>query len=316
MPPDARARLDEGVKTLFSLQLGERQLSAAQRSLLDRAKALSTGHGCVTLAMGLLLTPFFLFSVYAFFSLLLDGDIGFAVLMALVCLPCLAVFVGLSWFGRRQVHRPIERLRLACAATPPSRPGDPAECHVCGGPVPSSAGQAVARCAYCSADNLVDAAALRAGAARRASDLGDIGGMVTREARALGGVALSGYMTAIGAIVAIPVVGFLCLVMAFIVAMQIELPPVALTYVVVESGKRKCLAELQDGKANFHGNTPAGFPAVPPIAGHEQIAAAKLAGRTLEDGRKIVKMVSHPPSANFLVLDNGSELAPSGACLR
>ncbi len=52
------------------------------------------------------------------------------------------------------------RLEARCAAIAPAAPGEPAECRVCGAPLPASPGRLVVRCTYCRADNVVSSAAM------------------------------------------------------------------------------------------------------------------------------------------------------------
>jgi hypothetical protein len=274
------------------------------------------GQGCVTALLGVFFAPFVLGGLYAFFYALSDKNVGAALIVVALLVPPILVFVGLSWLGRRQLQGPVVRLRTACAATPPRRPGEPATCHVCGAPVETLAGQAVSRCAYCSADNLIDAPALRAGAARRAIEVADVAAAVTREARSLGGVAIGSYATVIATLVAIPVVTFASLVASFFVSMEVELPAESQPYAVVEIGKKKCIGEVSNGNVSFGSKPPAGFPTSTPVGHSEQVPATRLAGRTLEDGRRIVRVISHPPGQNWMVLDSKDESVVLGACLR
>jgi len=68
------------------------------------------------------------------------------------CVPLIALAVGLAiWL----IWRRQRQLEQSCAAVPPAAPGEPASCHVCGGPVAAADGQAVVRCRFCQADNIV-----------------------------------------------------------------------------------------------------------------------------------------------------------------
>jgi hypothetical protein len=73
--------------------------------------------------------------------------------------PTLAGTLGVLAFGLIRIadlYRRLSELSEPWVAHVPSAPGEPARCHVCGAPVPIESTQAVARCAYCGADNLVD----------------------------------------------------------------------------------------------------------------------------------------------------------------
>ena len=72
-------------------------------------------------------------------------------------LPIATLVIGFtltSWARKRGIVR--GGLQSALAASPPSRPGGPKNCHRCSAPLAPEPGALTARCAYCQADNLVE----------------------------------------------------------------------------------------------------------------------------------------------------------------
>lgn len=78
--------------------------------------------------------------------------------MAIV--PTVLLVVG----GRRVTAHSL--LVSALAARPPARPGGPASCRACGGPLTVAADAVVARCDYCRAENAIHVPAAHLKAAR------------------------------------------------------------------------------------------------------------------------------------------------------
>lgn len=83
-----------------------------------------------------------------------------AVIALIVALPALVSMV-----------RTARKLHGATLAVPPLRPGEPAACRVCGGPIGRIDG--VVRCDYCHADNVIDAKILARAGERRADAMKD-----------------------------------------------------------------------------------------------------------------------------------------------
>jgi hypothetical protein len=180
--------------------------------------------------------------------------------------------------------------------------------------------QSIARCGFCGADNLVDADALRAGAARHFADARHIADEVTRQARAVGSLASTGYARSIVAAIAAPVAAVLTCILFIYLSGKIELTPRAATYVLIDRGGRRCIAEAErfNGveQVSFNHIPPTGFPNI--ITDHmgERLPPAKLVGRTLDNGHRITRVMSHPAQSNSLVLDDGSETDVTSSCLK
>jgi len=156
--PEVVERLAAGRAALEAVQTSARQLDRHRRRALhraDNAVVLFT----VGLVLLLLAAPVYLCGGgYG----LLVGD-GESMLFGCTCtnmLLSLLVLVPLAW--RRMVARRRQLVR-SCAAEPPLTPGAAARCRLCGGDLPDAAGaEAVVRCTYCDADNLVAADAIAA----------------------------------------------------------------------------------------------------------------------------------------------------------
>ena len=155
-------RLADGQEALDAVAESVRQLSRTRLRAMhkaDNALLLFAGG----LGLLLLASP-----VYLGGGLLglLNNDVE-SMLFGCACtnmLLSLCVLVPLTW--RRMWSRRRE-LVLAAAAAPPLRDGGAARCRLCGGDLEALAAgaiDAVVRCSYCDADNLVssDALALRA----------------------------------------------------------------------------------------------------------------------------------------------------------
>lgn len=92
-------------------------------------------------------------------SALLVSVMGF-IFYAMAIVPTVLLVVG----GRRVTAHSL--LVAALAARPPARPGGPASCRACGGPLTVAADAVVARCDYCRAENAVHVPAAHLKAAR------------------------------------------------------------------------------------------------------------------------------------------------------
>ncbi len=95
-------------------------------------------------------------------SALLVGVMG-AIFYLLAIVPTFLLVYG----GRRVTAHSL--LVAALAARPPARPGGPASCRACGGPLTVAADAIVARCDYCRAENAVHVPAAHLKAAHGAA---------------------------------------------------------------------------------------------------------------------------------------------------
>lgn len=157
-----------------------RQLSDRQRSAVVRALRWRTLH---RLLLGVGGFPFLLWAAIGLY-VAATAEQGVAVVAFPISLSPILIYaaVGLVAYGVATSAR--NRLLGACAAGPPRAPGEPAECHVCGGPVASSGIDSFARCAYCGTDNVVHPVALAAARGRHDRDVSTLEADVLARSRA------------------------------------------------------------------------------------------------------------------------------------
>jgi len=99
-------------------------------------------------------------------------------------------------------------LREKSAAIPPSAPGAPARCRVCGGPLESTVTDVIVRCPYCAADSVVTRGVLAGLQGKLQLATGHYSDVVSRSATAIGS-GLAGLVLFPTAVLIVPVVSFL-----------------------------------------------------------------------------------------------------------
>jgi hypothetical protein len=177
--PELARRLEAAAATLAGIDRQARQLSGAQRRSIRASGAWILAYALLLFALA---APFLLAAAIAILVLLVfDGRFNPA-LTAVLCAPLLVVSIA-ALRGMVALTRRRRALFAACAATPPARPGEPAFCHVCAGPVELRG--RIVRCAYCDADNLVDPSVMRRFGQRDAAALGELQQHVEAQAHAL-----------------------------------------------------------------------------------------------------------------------------------
>jgi len=154
-------RLSAGQAALDAVQATERQLTRARLRALHGADNALILFG-LGLVLFLLMAPVYLCG--GVFGLLWNDPEQ--MLFGCACTNMLlSLTVLVPWAFRRLAAKRRE-LTLVCAAEPPLSEGASARCRLCGGDLPDrdEGAEAVVRCSYCDADNLVssDALALRA----------------------------------------------------------------------------------------------------------------------------------------------------------
>lgn len=155
LPPSVHAGIHAARQLLGALDVRHRQLTETEQRALTWEGRL---RGCFVVVFGgvtALMIAFIALFVLGVFV----GEGGFTIFTATwLLLPFVAMLVGFVLLARgylRRLTRARESLERACAAVPPRHPGEAAGCHVCGGPLEGYGSAPVARCVYCSADNLV-----------------------------------------------------------------------------------------------------------------------------------------------------------------
>lgn len=258
-PPDSgvQGELHAAAHTLTTLDRRFRQLTTTQRRLLVRERS---SRFRLIFLFSLLFGPFLLCAISGMVFLL--GRRAYPEL-SIICAGPMVFFgcvAGTLLLLRIRYRR---RLESACAALPPPEHGGPAECRVCGGPLPAaevSAGtaaeEAFVRCSYCDADNLVAPDVLRRMAKRSHGVIVDINGEVRKEGTRLGYVSGLSTLTVIAVGLLAPLS---CCALSYGMSQWLWTVerPVDETdrYLLVESSKGPCIARvnkrLSDGSAHL-----------------------------------------------------------------
>ncbi|HJL17251.1 MAG TPA: hypothetical protein RMH99_16410 [Sandaracinaceae bacterium LLY-WYZ-13_1] len=313
--PDVAQRLAQARQLLFGLDARHRQLGGIQRRLLRSARR----------------SPWRVAGYFVGGLLLMAPCVGCALLFGLtphpsytLALSCGAppLFLGVVGLGVVVVSfRRRRSLERACSATPPAVEGEPARCHVCGGPLPSGSlrSRGIVRCEYCQADNLVDPARLRAMGAQRHADLSRVEDAVRQEGRALHRESNVAVLAMLG-VFGLAGMSFACvLAVGTAIVPYLESPlNEDLEYVLVETPRLgACFARVNgrddDGAAYVIG--PAGIDGT---TGRVDLRGGPTLGPRWVVGRRVVV---HPagrrePYEGRVVDVHGSLLKPEDAVLR
>ena len=179
-----QARLAAAATVLDQVDARHRQFGRRSGWLITHTGLRAGLVGCGLLAM---VVPFLAFA-WVGWKLAMQQR-GLEVADLTYIFPCatplafITLAVGLGMINLRRYAR---ELREACAATPPSAPGEPAGCHVCGGAVAQQGTHPIARCGYCGADNVVTASDMAAAQTRRGESLDAFEGHLREHADAAG----------------------------------------------------------------------------------------------------------------------------------
>lgn len=149
--PNVREGLYAAREALWAVDARRRQLGWAQQRIGAGARS-GGGIGCL---FAILVAPFAGCGSLMFFGLRKGNseDVGQA---AFFLGPAIFILLvgGLISYALKKTRAKLEQ---ACAAVPPAVPGAPPGCHVCGADLPAVdlSRQAVVRCKYCQADNVI-----------------------------------------------------------------------------------------------------------------------------------------------------------------
>lgn len=245
LPPEVAGRLQLAGAMLRTLDVRDRQLDASQAEAVGRALAqrsklrLVVGLASIwPIGWAALALPLFLFG---------ENPTSLIIALPTGVMP-LAVFAGLTTLLLRRAEGARERLLAACAAEPPEAPGEPACCHVCGAPLSAQGANAIARCAYCEADNVVHPQAVDAARKRRETSVGDIERTVEAEARTATFASVGAGVGTILALLASPFIGFfLTIITWFGIALAIiviQPRPYPHRYVTVQTEAGRCIGRV------------------------------------------------------------------------
>lgn len=257
-PPEISTRLLAARDLLAGLDVRLRQLSDAQKKSLTSSARQRRIYRWLTA---------FLFIPFAIWG---AGGIGASVSPhdpysefgaggLFLTLGPLVLFVAFALLMYGQIKKRQDRLEQSCLARPPRAAGEPAECHVCGGPLKTET-KAIVRCAFCEADNLVDPTRLAVRTTAEQKGARELELEVEAQARAAAGEAGLGTASLALMVLGAPL---LVLVMVFFLGVPLSFievePSPKLRYSHVPVGATTCLARVRrDGKDYLldFGSTP------------------------------------------------------------
>ncbi len=188
------------------------------------------------------------------------------------------------------MRRRIAVLEDSWAATPPVAPGEPAACHVCGGPVVAGDDPAVARCPYCGADNLVDHDVLERVARASSAVVTNLDRAIEEQASSLADVMGETHTSLLALLVTIPIVAPVFTLASSLVVGSIETP--------FDSSARYGFGKSYGTKCACVHPARAGDPPFDP--------ATLVAKKDCHYGGKVERLVGNPLTGNHAVVVVGS----------
>jgi hypothetical protein len=281
---EIRQQMHAALQVLWQMDAGDRQLTGAQRL---NVRSAQSNFGALLVVLLVVTVPLMLFAGSC--MLLATPTTGLEpinLLFAAAGLLPLLIGLAAAALALRHVHRRGAALAERCAAVPPEGEGQPARCHVCGGPLWVRPRNGIARCGFCHADNVVSARVLARIGAKRAARVGYLVEEVRAEGRALDRSAATAGFIAAGTIVAAPVLGIVLFVVVAITAELMETGPIpGAQYAWVPVTNAKCVARVVhegSGEVLRHERYMAGIPmswSAP--ADVRRFAAKEMVGREL-----------------------------------
>jgi len=237
MPEATAARLRAAGESLHRLDASHRQLSRGQRAALSSG-CLSAGiYGALACVLGIPALCSMSCGIY----FVLDyeradpGALFFAVSGALVLVVTVACA---AWITRTR-----DKLRLAASATPPPVAGAPARCRACAAPLAAGT-EAVVRCEFCGADNLVAPEVLGRVVQQRVEVLAGFEERVAADAGDVRRAALRAVAALVVTFVVTPFLVFAGTVVVLVVQSYVERPPHEFRYAIVDTEAGRCVARL------------------------------------------------------------------------
>lgn len=256
-PPQVAANLQSAAHALFATAERDRQLSSYRRVQVTRT---NIGAALYVLLLLILIVPFVVGGGACVAITGSPEPWQVLVLLAPLVVMTLCGAVGLWW-----IRRAARGMQDAHAAIAPMTPGQAARCHVCGAPLPGEARGAVARCAFCRADNVVSSDVIERTRARNSAVFDGFEREVKRSAASAGSrtaLASAGILVVSYGLPFVTVVGaFLVFVVLF--NQQREADP-SIEYVAWPSPQGECLGRLErngdgSGTVDFSDDPPVGL---------------------------------------------------------
>ncbi|APR85142.1 Hypothetical protein A7982_10491 [Minicystis rosea] len=153
--PDVVRSLLEAAAVVARSPIQSRQLSDSVRRALSSANAYRLRFTGISMGCS---TPVILGALCFGLGQAASNDDTNWMLVAFGVAMVLETF-ALAALGGALIARRQRAMEEACAARPPSAPGEPSTCHLCGAPLVGHT-EAFVRCGFCAADNLVAPAVL------------------------------------------------------------------------------------------------------------------------------------------------------------
>jgi len=249
LPPDLRGRLEAAAGLLKGIDVRHRQLTGQQRSVL--------GSGCgFTVILATVVTVFMIPAIIwaaVNVGLALEArTLGNTVLSLVLGLsPALVLLLGatVSYLLLRRVR---DRLKRATVAAPPFEGSTAARCRVCSAELVST-GDAIVRCAFCEADNIVDSSIVSDAAQAQYQVLEGFERVVSDAGQSLHRAARHGVVAVIASLASAPVLAFLFAMIAYAALSAVEQPAnLELRYTILDTPGGRCLARVyESGDGSF-----------------------------------------------------------------
>jgi hypothetical protein len=267
--PEVAQRIAAARSALLSMDLRSRQLTARQRNAVEGSSLW------MVLVLGAVVVACLPFGGCTTFAIFTDDvhpdDRMFLVGTFGAPLVVMAVLGATVVYAFRRAHR---KLLGACAALPPATPGDPAACHVCGAPLAGARG-AVARCSFCSADNVVSADVMARARHVHARGAFDVEAAVRREAASVGRLSSVLLLLTIVAVFIVPIGLGIADVMIFFACRDWERPlDDDIEYATVDTLDGRCVRRTKG--ATVYAGPGLGWK---PVAPRSTFRASSLVGK-------------------------------------
>jgi len=324
VPPALEQSMQKAHGVLQSLDARGRQLDARQ------VKALSSSgiRAVLVLVPVLLVTvPAILWAALGALAVLPGRDYATLVFF-LLPLAVVAVSIFLAMTRMRKSRR---RLLEACAARPPEESGGTAQCHVCGAPLQAST-RGIARCVYCSADNVVAPRLLAELGHRSGHRTEEIERQVRMESERVGDATRAAGLATLASGCLAPFLTVAVFIVTVGVTALIERDvDRSVQYALIHSDAGDCVAKVTRSLGSWRiwygGDADKGF--IPPenrqsLEGLQLQTADILSGKRVrvfhlkKEGR-VVKAFSNPFHGNYVRIryDDGTEVRewPQGTCI-
>jgi hypothetical protein len=183
-PAGIEARLRAAGQALLGLEVRRRQLSSSQRRMVVSGRYRVAWFLGAAFVVG---APFACCGSALLTASVQEGRSDYVgVMVAVMFVAPAVIMAAVIAVALWLVARRAEALRAAMAAIPAAVPGEPAACHVCGGPVPVDGVSPFSRCGFCAADNLVTEGALARNVELRVTQLDGYAAAVQRDAAGVG----------------------------------------------------------------------------------------------------------------------------------